>query len=108
MHQRASAHMQCIGSDDANITNCSAITQVHPIPPSPALASPRQPSPALASPRQPSNLTPSNHSQVALTSPLEKFALKFARSLLKCDLVVASALHGLIVSDALRVPSIWV
>ena len=31
----------------------------------------------------------------------------FAKALLTCDLVAASALHGIIAADALRVPSVW-
>ena len=30
-----------------------------------------------------------------------------ARALLSCDLVLSSALHGIIFADALRVPSVW-
>ena len=41
------------------------------------------------------------------TFPSSRQPLAVARALLACDLVLSSALHGIIFADALRVPSVW-
>ena len=41
------------------------------------------------------------------TFPSSRQPLAVARALLSCDLVLSSALHGIIFADALRVPSVW-
>ena len=44
---------------------------------------------------------------IRLVSVQQRTPSLFARELLDCDLVVASALHGIILADSLRVPSLW-
>ena len=45
--------------------------------------------------------------QVRLISTRQRIPKTVAKRLLDCDLVVSSALHGVVLSDALRIPSVW-
>lgn len=45
--------------------------------------------------------------EITLLATNTPHTLAFARGLLSCDLVASTALHGLILADALRVPAVW-
>jgi hypothetical protein len=45
--------------------------------------------------------------QIRVISPRARLPLDVARKMLACDLVISSALHGIILADALRIPSLW-
>ena len=45
--------------------------------------------------------------QIQLVSMRQRVPLVAAKRMLACDLVVSSALHGIVVADALRIPSLW-
>eukprot|EP00966_Prymnesium_polylepis_P055974 1295183-Prymnesium_polylepis.1 len=47
------------------------------------------------------------HPELRVLNPKERFPRLLAEEIITCDVVAASALHGIILADALRIPSLW-